>query len=454
MPTYGGYNDPNIAQAASNIAGLFKPPSAQEVYASGKAQREAKDFAARQAAIARYRAQGSGLADLFDIDPTATINNYGDLNLAQAAAAPGATPGGLANLQIGAGKSYRDTAPGVSFMEGQANARNAADNQRAVAVELIGPLGKDQYRPDAAPIASLFGLPTAVAGPQFGIQERDPGKDYALPGGGVISARVDNQNKPMNVVITGPNGQTRTAITRDFQTDVTGRPLLSDGDTVTQMFGSQVQGGLSDVTAPTKANLTEANKRAAELNKTIGLLDRYEQIISNPGTIGLVGNVRSTMQNLVQTGNEVGMLLGSEGGDIVREIQDAARRGAETVGVQNFDPNLDAAQFARNLLAYRLAQAENPNGEVGVKAFERANQTLGDNWLANQASTKARLGEFRQSLLGELRAYDTLQGRLGAPSPGQIAGSASASGPAQAPPASPGRVRYEIRNGQLVPVGP
>lgn len=448
MPTY---NDPAFGQAINNIAKAFMPPSGADLYAGGKNAREQKDFEARRRAIA---ALAPDMARAADIAPEQFVNNYGDIQLATAAAAPEATPQSLANLMLGAKMSYQNTAPGVAYTEQQANTRNAADNQARVAMKVVEPLSQNQSRGDITPILKMFGVDAgALAGPQMGIQERDPSKDYVLPGGGVISARVDNQNKPMNVVVTGPDGQTRTAITRDFKTDVAGRPLLGAGDVLTQMFGSQVQGGLSDVTGPTKANQTEANRRMAELNKTLGLIDRYETIINNPGTIGLVGDVRSTMQNLIQTGNEVGALLGSEGGQIIREIQDAARRGAETVGVQNFDPNLDAAQFARNLLAYRLAQSENPNGEVGVKAFERANQALGDNWLANQASTRARLGEFRQSLLGELRAYDTLQGRRGAPAPEQIVGS-GAPPPPVATPAAPGRVRYEIRNGQLVPVGP
>lgn len=233
MPTYGGYNDPNIAQAASNLAGLFKPPSAQEVYASGKAQREAKDFAARQAAIARYRAKSPDIADMFVINDAATINNLGDLNLALAAAQPDATPNSLTNLQIGAGKSYRDTAPGTAFIEGQANARNAADNQRAVAVELVGPLSKDQTRQDVTAIADLYGLPKAVAGPQMGIQERDPGKDYVLPDGTTVAARMPGGNPEFTPgVATIPNADgTSTDINAAFDKR-TGNWLLPGGQTL------------------------------------------------------------------------------------------------------------------------------------------------------------------------------------------------------------------------------
>ncbi len=369
---------------------------------------------------------------------------------------------------------------------------NAADNQRAVATTLLQPVAKDAYRPAAPGIASLFGMPDANQ-PVQGQVSLQPGERVITPDGrtldgapkpltesemkaqerqrlnasGLITDQmladtIIGEKAPVQVVdpATGkgrfstPGEAARTGaqpyeaadankVVGNFRTpdQRTGTAIMINGNLAdaatkqplppgTTVERATVTGAPKDFATPTGATMTEAQKRAAEVKKTTQVLDRYENLVrTNPGIVGAVGGIRSTLQNLIQSGNEVAQVLGGEAQAIMNEV---SARGAgmmpnERLDPRMFDPNIDAAQFLRNLLAYRLAQMENPNGEVGVKAFERANQTLGEGLLGNTQSVLARLAEFRAGLAAEQTAIGELRSPgNGQPTPAAPPGAAGA----------------------------
>lgn len=383
---------------------------------------------------------------------------------------------------------------------------NTADNQRAVAVAGMQPIAQNAFRPGAPGIANMYGLPDVASpvmgarslnpgetmnlpdgSTEFGAtkpltesevkgQER---QNLAKTGQLTDQMMLDTilgEKAPVKVA-GGPDGKgqfmTPGAAARTGATPLDessadskvagnyatpdgrrGAALFANGGLIdastrqplppgTELFKSNVQGTPKDFATPTSATTTEGQKRSAELKKTSVLVDRYENLVrSNPGIVGAVGGIRSTIQNAIQSGNEVAQLLGGEAQSIVSELTAKAATAAPGTypDPRNFDPNIDAAQFLRNVLAYRLAQMENPNGEVGVKAFERANQTLGDSLLGNTQSVLARLAELRQTMGAEQTAIDALRAPSVAPSaaPPQAAGT---------PPRQ--RLRFDANGNQI-----
>lgn len=210
----------------------------------------------------------------------------------------------------------------------------------------------------------------------------------------------------------GPNGQGGGTAIYDnaagqWKDTSTGQPLPAGSRT----YKGQLQGNSSETgLGPTVANTTDANGQEAEITRTLGALDVYENLINeNPGSIGLAGFVRGTAQNLGATATD---LVGSFGKS-VPEIEQAAsefRAGLSAVAPEIFDPAIPQAQFLQSTLAYALVRSENPSGEVSRQAYLDALQRVqGGGMLANSQSAKAAIGAQRQLLQNQLSGIRTLR---------------------------------------------
>jgi hypothetical protein len=162
--------DPNLAKAFDNLAGLFAPPSGSDYLASAKMQSERAD-AERRAIIFNHK------------DP--------------AAAAELAARMGIAN--------YGQTRSGFDKSDATVRFNNAADNTRQLdqtRLQQEGELARLYATPRTVGQGQTMFVPeqtqraTGFAPTMMGIQERDPGKAYALPPGAQEGPTVMGPPKP------------------------------------------------------------------------------------------------------------------------------------------------------------------------------------------------------------------------------------------------------------------
>lgn len=472
------YNNPEIGQGFSNLAGLFAPPSGAE--ASGWAVANAKNAEAKR------------LADLFSY-----------------AQAPGYNQGQADRMGVAAGLY----APSSSFYAVDATnstsrANNAADNTRALGVAQLQDRGETQ-RTLLAPVQAGA---TRFVGPgladQFGIPETQVGTVALAPGERAFTAdggsfagvpkplteseakgaafsglTVDEQralalsDAPVEQV-AGPNGEPQFARRSDavgqqayVNKGAQARP--SNGIAVLPGGGGRVpaiqdpstgrwknsqtgadlpegiqifdipkpQGTASDVglPQPTVANTTDANRQRAEVTRSLATLDLYEGIIdNNPGVIGLAGVIRGTAQNAGATIADLTKSFGDKAPRIA-EAANEVRAGLQQVAPALFDPAIPEAEFLQGTLAYSLARSENPSGEVSARAYNSALERIrGGGLLANSQSAKAAINTHRKVLQGQLTGIGALQN----PSTARTDTGLQSAGDAGAPPtATPAPVR-------------
>jgi hypothetical protein len=438
----GYFNNPQFAQAAANLAGLFAPPSGAD--AAGWASANAK------------RAEADRLAQLFTAAGAPTFDQNTFDRQAVAAGVYNPTQSYRA-LDMGDATTRR----GQDITAQTSLTNNAADNERAILTNrqdnntrLLGdiykPLNVGQIAPAIDPtVAAAFGfdipaipqrnglapLPseTEVKGAILqGLPVTDQ-RNAALSGVNVenvvgangvpeIVARPDAvgrqpyfnkgaEAKPQNAVAVLPNGTqipARQGGDGIWVHAQTGQPLPSD----IRIFDlPKATGSASDIgLAPTTANTTQANNQEAEVSRALQLLDLYEASVrSNPGSIGLAGLIRGTAQNAAQTATDLAAAFGGAAPQ-VNEIANEVRAGLQNVAPQLFDPSIPEQDFLQGTLAYSLARTENPSGEVSRQAYERAlDRVRGGGFLANQQSALAAIATNRKVLNSQLEGIRALR---------------------------------------------
>ena len=452
--------DPNLAKAFDNLAGLFAPPSGSDYLASAKMQSERAD-AERRAMI--FSHQDPAVAA--ELAARMGIANYGQ-------------------TQSGFGKTDATNRRGQDIERStkldQTRMQQEGELARLYATPRTVGQGQTLLVPEQTQRATGFG-PTMM-----GIQERDPGKAYVLPDGttamgpaptlsldqrkGEVFATLPQEqqqaaafgNTPVETVIM--DGQPRIVARRDAigQTPVPpagqtpkafvaqladGRQVPAvqrpDGSFAHAQTGERLPDDLKpfnlptptgkneDVGLGTTANLTEANRVAANIATTRSLLDLYANTISkNPGAIGIVGAIRGTAQNLIASGNDFARAFGNNVPQVQAAQEQIRSELQRLTGVNFFDPSIPEAEFIQHTLAYALARSEGGGGgQISNLDFRSAlDRVKGGGLLANSDSALAAIGAARKTLdAQEIRAQ-----RL------RNSGSAGAPG-APATPAAPAR---------------
>lgn len=480
MPTY---NNPALAKAFAGLGAAFGPPKASDIYAYARAQ-QLRD------AIARQREGFAALQG--QLDPTAfnllraggasAFKGYGGYNLANAAAQPGATPQRLGALYVGAGHAPTQTMQadaerirGAMQRQQSVNAtsaaNNAANNARAIAVAGMRPMGPNQVmvRPDGS---RTYG--TSVLNPGQ-LQRLDPASpDSAALAGVPKPLTVDNvragalSKLPTDTInrntmagsgvetVMGPDGKpqitTRAdaigaepapkssanpkvmmAVSQDGK--VIGPAIVVGGRLVNPQNNqpyppdvrvTETRSDMSQITTATKSKFDAARTVARD---TLSTIQQYEDLIrNNAGAVGLAARIKGTMQNLLATGDAMSKAFGGIASPVVESVNRNITAGAQLKPY--FDTSIPAAQFLQHILAYKLAQNENPQGEVSRQAFERALQTIGSGWLDTDKSILAKMATFRKSIQSKIDAMAASQ--KGAPMP-----NAAAPSPTGAAPAAP-----------------
>jgi hypothetical protein len=320
---------------------------------------------------------------------------------------------------------------------------------------MLAPVGANAARHVPPSVASLYGVQQTQLGPSVvnpGQIVEQPSPDPAQPGrriegttrpqstdqwraGELARLRTEDPSNP--AVMQAITGQfTPTAVMRDGRPTLvapyqaigqqpappnpTGQPQIksykapdgtsgtarldpASGRLVDTQTGQPIPQGSVEVRSQNSVGdtlgSTTKNKIAetrADIAVTRQLLDRYETVLKEtPGASGALGAARRTFQQLVASGDEAAKVLGLDANNAAAEF---ARQGAGALAAKDFNPNLDEAEFLRHVLAYRLAKANNPSGEVGVRAYESNKQALSQGLLSTNTSSLARTAAFRKML--------------------------------------------------------
>lgn len=442
------YNDPALGAAFSNIAQLFAPPSGSDL--------------AGYAAAGAKKAEAARIAELYAAAGRPDFNQSTFDRQAIAAGLYNPTQGYYAQDQNNATTRYGVDTTAATARRGQdlsastALTTNAANNDRALIEAAMGaataPVSQGAIRPGFNP--ADYGV-SAPAVPEFkgataplsetqqiarerqtlidaGLLTPDMQIDTIVGDKAPVQA-VDASGKPVYMSpgaavrqgaapYKAPTGATET---QNYRTPdgVTGTAFFDTSantwkDTSTQApipersitFNSSLQGSASETgLAPTTANNTQSNSLEATLNATEADANNLLQLLAaNPGIAGLPGDIRGAAQNAVSVVGEMSQAFGNLAPDAVITA-DQAQSALRSIAPSR-DPAIQQYKTGLANLAYRVAQMNNPSGEVSRQAYERALESLQGGLLANnQSSTEAlnalkeQIGRTRETQLRTLR---------------------------------------------------
>lgn len=299
--------------------------------------------------------------------------------------------------------------------------------------KIIGPDGQPMLAPralatgqrpvlstDETKSAALAGIPTAdivnfiMTGE--GVEKTvDP-----LTGKPVITSRPGSlgkepfvqkgsEAKPDVYTAVYADGTTRAAFAGTDEK--TGLPVVlgADGNPIptnyTQLLKpGQVQGTAEEV-IPGRSNLTTA--ATSDAQRSIGAIDTavgtgrrlLQKLKQTPGSQGIVGWGKSTLQDIAQTGDELANALQ---GSVAQTIREAQQAGVEQGLIDAFfDPNLPGIDQLQNTLIWNYAAAMSGD-RVSNEQLKFARSALGFGGVfANDASTIARVETMIETLLAQ-----------------------------------------------------
>lgn len=401
-------NEEDLGRGFSNLAAMFAPPDSGDLanYADAGLKNQRKSIIEKLQSDPRYQGfdQQSILADLYD--PT---QSFYKVNIDDAT-----------------------TRRGQDITAATSTANNAADNTRAFVTSMYGPLNQGEIRPDVpAGISSMFGVDQAlpqVAGAPKPLSETEVR-------GGILSNEIPNLspeqltgiamgNTPVQNVV-GPDGKPVIELQSDavgmepyFNKGAEAKPenavaRLRDGTIVPAVQGpdGKWHHAQTDALLPDDIQVFDMPKAvgtAADvgLSKTtdsyvekqlidIGIakdtaVKLRDLIATSPASQGLVGWLRGTTQNIIETGGELGGFFGGK----VKEVTDDISKGlADADLAGSFDPKIPAIEMMANLLAFQYAKTT--TGErLSNEMLRNAKEALGLNGLdANQKSSIARINQ-------------------------------------------------------------
>lgn len=457
--TSGYYNNPAIAQAASNIAGLFAPPSGQD--AAGWAVANSKNAEAKR--LADYFSYATGPSvdqQVFDRMGIAT----GNYNPTQSYYAQ--------NQNNATALRGQDVAAQTSVLNNQNTVRGGAISQ------LYGALSPGQVRPQVpAEVAGTIGLP-GIAVAAGAPKPMDKGEMEAAILGGLSpadqraavlsSVAVENAIDPATgkpVIVNRPDAAGMQPYVAPGSAK-NGVALLSTGQRVpaTQgpsgawlnaQTGEQLpadieitnlptpQGSNSELglPTPTVANVGAANALDATLNSAEYTADTMLGILeANKNVAGVPGRVKGALQSLTSSAQQVASAYAASAPNVAMRADEVQGLLKAVPGTEGYDPNIVRLQSGIFDLAYARAQAANPSGEVSRQAFERSLEAFGQTVLSSQQDLTTALQAFKQDTIaaGRIRAQSLRRPGAASPAPGAM--------PAAAPsPAGTGTAQPRIR---------
>lgn len=491
----GAYRgDPYLAKSVENIAGLFAPPSGSD--AAGWANAAATRANAQR--IAELYAGAAGDADRQAVMTGiyTPIQSYRALDMNNATTRRGQDLVASTSRSNNAADNERALEQ-TRLMEAGLATRNEADNRTKIdtnantvkgstIASLFGALNPGQTRPEVpAEIAGTIGLPQispaqgiapkmtesevkgaertdlrnrgvltdqmltdAIMGEKAPVQVVGPnGKPvYATPGGAVgqEAFNAPSSAKASNGQFVLADGSRGAAVQDNasgrWRNAQTGQDLPADAQ-ITNM--PTPQGSNADIGVD-KSVANNIDKQMLDLavakDTAVTLRD---MIAKSPAAQGVVGWLRGTAQNVLQTGGELGTYFGGQ----MAEIDKAIRNGAVDAKLAGaFDPNIPAIDMMANLLAFQYAKTT--TGErLSNEMLKNARTALGlDGLDANQANSLARIGQA----INRIEAQQGILTRARSGGVASVSGAAPPAPTAAAPAAAPaGRMRFDAEGNPL-----
>lgn len=440
------FNNPQFAQAASNIASMFAPPSGAD--ASGWANAKAKQD------------ETSRIAQLFDLAQAEEFNQqqFDRMGVAAGQWAPNQSYYGVDQgnatqrygIDVGAQTSRANnsadnvraltdrgmqeaaamerlgitdatTQRGQDITAQTSVGNNVRDNQRSAIGTLFGPLNQGQIRPDVpSEFMDALGLPevAAVAGAPKPMTAEEvkgqrilgldpdlqdaiafgstPVENIVTPGGPQISTRLDAIGKEPVIADRSP-GTVRMYRTKDGQV---GRTVDGMTDMVTNLPvpADALVGSISD-TSESFGTSELSKARENILGRRAGLTSMIDQVAAIDGqlaganadqAIGVIGSGARIFNDMATQANAALRAAGiaaPEGLRDVQRYQDTFR----ALGIQNAE-----LQSALLDLAYATATSREP-GKLTDADVQRAMQTLGANLQDPQAMRQVLRGAVQRS---------------------------------------------------------
>ena len=429
------YNNEDVGNAMSNIAAMFAPPDSGDManYALARGRNQQNDIIAKLAMDPANQSfdRQSIIADLYD--PTQSFYRVDQDNAT--------------------------ARRGQDISASTSRANNAADNQRAFITSMFGPVNEGQIRPEvSADIAGMFGvnsaLPSVAGTPK-------PRSETEVRGGMIQDLRdrglITDENLMSLIMsdvnaenVVGPDGKPvvvprSQAFNREpyFNPSAAAKPenamaILSNGTRVParqNTDGVWVHAQTNEVLPPDVQVVKMPNIEAQTTGDAIGIgkptANNIDQrlvdlgllknsvtqlaslIKSSPASQGVVGAIRGTAQNIIQTGGELGQMLGGTAAEVAASVRDGL---LDANIAADFDPNIPAIEALGNTLAFQYAKAMGGD-RMSNEMYRNAKQSLGlDGWDANQATTLAKLQAILERAQSEEQyLYDIRQGGISRP---------------------------------------
>lgn len=421
-PIAGRYfNSPQFAQAFSNLASAFGPPSAGDMLqyeqlrgeraqnsrlsalwgaagddfdrmgvASGQWNPTQSYYAVDQSNATARRGQdvtaetsrSNNLRDnQFDLAGTLATNNleYGEAmpglppEVAEALGLPVAIPS-VTGAELGAAAPL----PTESEVKGQILQGLSPDEQRALGLSgvetetVVGEGGKPTF---ATPYDAL-------------------GREAYVNQGGKAAAELYQYQTP--------DGHTGSAVfdpnTQQLKDAATGEPLPA-GTATAKIEGAS----RSDALGSTTANQTEANTVVAEANFGMERAKQFRSLLEqNPGILGVPGMVRGFAQDVAQAAIEMGTAFGTDG--TLGSLQEVQALGQQIAQSNGYDPAFAQAAALALEMAYMDAKMQDPSGEVNVRELERM-LSVYDGGIAGNQRVLAALDNLDSRLVARRDIY-------------------------------------------------
>jgi hypothetical protein len=189
-----------------------------------------------------------------------------------------------------------------------------------------------------------------------------------------------------------------------------------------QTYSANLQGD-KDSTGLGASTKNNVDSMLVDLALTQDTSKKLREIVTNnPGSQGLVGSLRGTVQDVIQTGNEVGKLLNVNMDKMRQDIEAGRVDPAIAAKFNNFDPSIPATQMLETLLTAQVAKVLDPNGRVSNDRYEQVAKALGSGGLTgNSARTIATLDQLdkiindRRGILAPTSPAAAKIGTTGAP---------------------------------------
>lgn len=453
----GFYNNPAFAQAASNLAGLFAPPSGAD--AAGWATAQAKrDEAARLqwlfdnfgdpsasqrsalTGVQSYGATPEGFR--YDVDQRTGAQKYGYDRTYQASTENNIRD----NQRLLTDREMQEAAAmerlgvtdataryKIGMDAGVSTGNNLRDNQTKAITDLFAPVDPGQVRPQVPEdfmsvlqlpgVEAVTGLPkpltesevkgSIIQGLSPELQQaigfgNTPVEQIVTPEGPRIETRlgaigqepVINKGAEASAKLLNyqtPDGRTGSALfdpTTQTLVDASSRQPLPEG---TRTYTGQLSGGQDETGfGLTGATASSVQKQIISLDQTLDTAKTLRNLVaSSPSSQGLVGSLRGTAQDIIATGGDLGQFFGGA----IEEANQAVRDGMLDAGIaaENFDPNIPAIQMMTNLLAWQYAKSLSGD-RVSNEQLAQARAAIGGEGLfANRANTLTRLDQLIES---------------------------------------------------------